>query len=120
MKALRPYLPSLGMVLAATLAALWTAASDDKITATEGFMVASAMLGALTVYIVPRMTSVGWLKPVVAAATAGVSALGAAFISDGVSMQEAFTIAIQVLAGFGIVLGTNKYVPPVNDDVNGL
>lgn len=108
---IKQYLPSLGMLLATLLSAFYIALGDNVVSASEWFMVTAQGLGGITVYIVPRLATVTWLKPAVAAATLGVSAAGAAFITDGINAQEWIVIAIQALAGLGIVLSSNGEVP---------
>lgn len=108
---IKQYLPSLGMVFAAVLQALYTSLQDNRLSITEVLVLFYALTGAVTLYIVPRAQNAQWLKPVVAAATAALVA-GQSALGDGVmSAQDWVTIAIQVLVGLGIVVATNKQVP---------
>jgi hypothetical protein len=106
----KQYLPVLGMVLATVLGAFYIALGDNKIDPSEWFVIVTQMTGSVTVYVVPRLSTLLWLKPVVAAITVAVSTAGAAFISEGISAQEWVNIAIVFLGGLGVVL-SNKKVP---------
>lgn len=108
---LRQYLPALGMVLATVLGVGYTALQDNSISATEFFMIMTSLCGAVSTYIVPRVSTHKWLKPAVAALTAAVNAGAAAIVTPGISMQEWVMIGIQVLVGLGIVASTNANVP---------
>ena len=106
----KQYLPVLGMVLATLLGAFYIALGDNKIEPSEWFMIVTQMTGSVTVYVVPRLATLTWLKPAVAAVTVGVSTAGAAFITDGISSQEWMNIGITVLGALGVVV-TNSQVP---------
>lgn len=114
MRVLKQYLPALGMVLATVLGSFYVALQDNTINASEWFMVGSSGLGAVTVYIVPRVHEFPLLKTIVAGLTLAFSAAGAAFITDGISGQEWVLIVLQLLAGLGVV-ATGKQVPLTPD-----
>jgi hypothetical protein len=108
--AIKQYLPSLGLVLVTVLGAAYTAMQDNKIDASEFFMLATAFCTAVTTYIVPRATGAKWLKPAVAFVGAALTTAGAAFITDGINAQEWVLIALQALGALGVA-GTNGQVP---------
>jgi hypothetical protein len=107
---IKQYLPSLGLVLATVLGAGYTALQDNRIDASEFFMILTTFCTAVTTYIVPRAAGARWLKPAVAAVGAVITTLGAAFITDGISGQEWVLVVLSGLAALG-VLGTNGQVP---------
>jgi hypothetical protein len=111
MNALKPYLPSLGMILAAVLQALYAALDDGKVSSQELLTLFIALLGAVTLYIVPKVQGATWLKPLVAGLTAAGVAGQTAYADGHLSAQDYVTVLIQLLVGFGIVLGTNRHVP---------
>ena len=113
---IKQYLPVFGMLLAAVLQALYTAVGDNRLTMVEVLTLFLALTGAVTTYVVPRLESATWLKPVTAGATAaGVAAV--AGLSDGaLSAQDWVTVGIQLLVGFGVVFATNKEVPVTPTD----
>lgn len=107
---IKQYLPSLGLVLATVLGAGYTALQDNRIDASEFFMILTTFCTAFTTYIVPRAAGARWLKPATAVVGAVITTLGAAFITDGISGQEWVLVALSGLAALG-VLGTNAQVP---------
>lgn len=113
---IKQYLPVFGMLFAAVLQALYTAVGDNRLTTVEVLTLFLALTGAVTTYVVPRLESATWLKPVTAGATAaGVAAV--AGLSDGaLSAQDWVTVGIQLLVGFGVVFATNKEVPVTPTD----
>lgn len=111
MSTIKQYLPTLGMVLAAVLQALYTSLQDNRLSISEVLVLFYALTGAITLYVVPKAESATWLKPAIAAVTAGIVALQTA-LGDGVlSAQDWVQIAIQIFVGLGIVAVTNKEVP---------
>jgi hypothetical protein len=126
MKTIKQYLPSLGLVLVTVLGAGYTALQDNRIDASEFFMILTSLCVGLTTYIVPRATSAPWLKPAVATAGALISAAGAAFITSGISAQEWVLIVLAGLGALGVI-GTNSQVPltpartpsPVREQASG-
>jgi hypothetical protein len=108
---IKQYLPVLGMVLAAVLNVLYVAYADNTITLYEGLNLILAVLGAVTLYVVPRAPGVLWLKPAVAAATAALMVVVDAVASSGINSQTWIMAGIQALVGLGIVAATNKNVP---------
>lgn len=108
--AIKQYLPSLGLVLVTVLSAGYTALQDNRIDASEVFMLLTTFCTAVGTYIVPRAAGARWLKPAVAALGALVNTLGAAFITDGISGQEWVLIVLSVLGALGVI-GTNGQVP---------
>lgn len=123
---IKQYLPSLGLVLATVLGAGYTALQDNRIDASEFFMILTALCTATTTYIVPRAVGARWLKPAVATAGAVISAAGAAFITSGISAQEWVLVILAGLAALGVI-GTNGQVPltpsrtpsPVREQASG-
>lgn len=111
MKALKQYLPVLGMVLATVLGTLYTAVADSRLDLTEALTLAISLCGALTTYVVPRLQSAMWLKLAVSGVTAALVFAVSALVDGAISPQEWVMIVIQLLAGLGIVAATNKYVP---------
>ena len=111
MKALKQYLPVLGMILAVVLQALWIAFQDGRLSLTEFLTVAIALVGAITTYVVPRLQGALWLKTALAGITAVLVFLVSAVVDGSISPQEWIQTAIQLLAGLGIVAATNKHVP---------
>ncbi len=108
--AIKQYIPVLGMVAAALLGAFYIALGDNVIEPSEWFMIVTQVLGSFTVYVVPRLTTFTWLKPLIAGLTVAVSSAGAAFITEGINAQEWFSIGIALLGGLGVVV-SNKQVP---------
>jgi hypothetical protein len=111
MKALKQYLPSLGMVLATVLGALYVAVGDNRLTLTEALTLAVSLCGAITTYIVPRLETVQWLKIAVSGVTAALVFAIAALADGSISMADWVQVGIQLLAGLGIVAMTNQHVP---------
>lgn len=109
---LRQYLPVLGMILATILHVVYTAVADDVITALEALNICVALLGSILTYVVPRLPGLWWLKPAVAALTAGLLVFVNVFQNDGVVTTQTWVQAgIQILVGLGIVVATNSEVP---------
>lgn len=109
MTRIKEYFPALAMVLAAALSFLATALLDNKLDAGEVGMTALLVLGAVNVYIVPRFTTVGWLKPAVAFTYAGLELL-LTFLTDGITTSEIIQVILAGLGAIGVV-ATNKEVP---------
>jgi hypothetical protein len=107
---LKQYMPVLGMVLATVLSALFTAMQDNILSASEGMFLMISLSGAVTTYVVPRFSDVNWLKILMSGVTAAL-ATAVALVSDGLNGQDWVMIAIQLLAGLGIVTMTNSAVP---------
>lgn len=106
---LKPYLPSLGMALAAVVGVFVTAATDNVLTGDEIGNLLLAGLGAFLTYVVPRLRSARWLKPATAALIAGLQ-FAVSVWADGVSMSEWGMIVLTILGALGVA-ATNKYVP---------
>ena len=119
MKALKQYLPVLGMVLATVLGTLYSAVADNVLSLTEFLTIAISLVGALTTYVVPRLQTMPWLKVLLAGVTAALVFAVSALVDGSISSQEWVMIFIQLLAGLGIVAVTNKNVPvtPVNSEL---
>lgn len=111
MKALKQYLPVLGMVLATVLGALYVAVQDNVLTLSEILALAISLCGALTTYVVPRLETMQWLKVAVAGVTAALVFAVSALADGSISMSEWVQVGIQLLAGLGIVAMTNSNVP---------
>lgn len=108
---IKEYLPVLGMLLATVLQVLYVALQDNVVTGVEALNLFIALVGAVTLYVVPRFPGVLWLKPVVAAITAALMVFADAMLSVGISPQTWVMAGIQFLVGLGIVAATNKNVP---------
>lgn len=108
---IKVYLPYLGMVLATVLNTLYTSAQDNRLSLAEGLMLLLSLAGAITTYVVPRLPNAPWLKTLMAGITAALVAIVAAFSDNVMSMQDWIMVAIQLLVGLGIVVGTSKNVP---------
>ena len=110
---LRQYLPILGMVLVVVLQAVYTAFNDSKLSPVELLNIMLALAGAITVYVVPKLAGLIWLKPLVAAVTAALMVFLDAFSKEpfAVSPQTWIMAAIQFLVGLGIVAYGNRDVP---------
>lgn len=115
MKALKQYLPALGMVLATVLGVLWAAVADNQLSLTEFLTIVISLVGALTTYVVPRLESALWLKTALAGVTAALVFAVSALVDGVVTPQEWVMVLIQLLAGLGIVAVTNKNVPVTPD-----
>lgn len=111
MKALKQYLPVLGMVLATVLGALYVAVQDNTLSLSEILALAISLCGALTTYVVPRLETMQWLKVAVAGVTAALVFAVSALADGSISMSEWVQVGIQLLAGLGIVAMTNSNVP---------
>lgn len=115
MKALKQYLPSLGMVLATVLGVLYTAMQDNVLSLSEFLMLMISLAGAVTTYIVPRAESIPWLKILMAGVTAALTFAVSALVDGSISTQEWVMVGIQLLAGLGLVASTNAQVPITKD-----
>lgn len=111
MKALKQYLPTLGMVLATVLGVLYTAFADSQLTVGEILALALSLCGAVTTYVVPRLHTMLWLKTAVAGVTAALVFMVSAVAEGPMTAQSWVMVFIQLLAGLGIVAVTNKNVP---------
>lgn len=111
MKALKQYLPALGMVLATVLGVLYSAFADSQLTLGEILALAVSLCGAVSTYIIPRLHSMLWLKTAVSGLTAALVFMVSAVADGPMTAQSWVMVAIQLLAGLGIVAVTNKNVP---------
>ena len=111
MRYIKPYLPSLGMVLATVLGALYAAFADNTLSLTEFLTLVISLVGAITTYIVPRLPQAPWLKTLLAGVTAALVFAVAALVDGEISSQEWVMVFIQLLAGLGIVAATSKNAP---------
>jgi hypothetical protein len=109
MDQVKQYLPVLLTVLAAVGSLFATAAADNILTLDEQGNLLLALLGAIALYVVPRLSTLTWLKPLVAGLTAALQ-FAISVWGDGVSMTEWTQIALTFLGGLGVLL-TNKFVP---------
>ena len=116
MKALKQYLPALGMVLATVLGALYVAVSDNRLTLVETLTLLVSLCGAFTTYVVPRLQSLPWLKILISGVTAALVFAISALADGGLSMSDWVQVAIQLLAGLGVVALTNQHVPVTPDN----
>ena len=108
---LKQYLPVIALVVASLLSALQAASSDNVITGTELVNLIVATLGAIVLYVVPRLPGrVGYvLKTIVVFLIAALQAL-VSVMSDGVTLNEWTMIGLTALAAIGVAAST-KYVP---------
>ena len=120
MKAVKQYLPVLGMVLAVILNALYVAFQDGRLSLTEFLSIAIALAGAITTYVVPRLQNAQWLKTLCAGVTAALVFAVSALVDGSISGQEWVMVLIQLLAGLGIVAATSKHVPITPDTTEPL
>jgi hypothetical protein len=109
MEQVKQYLPILATVLAAVASVFVTAASDNHISQDELGNILIALLGAITLYVIPRLAQVTWLKPLVTGITAALQFTFSVW-GDGLTLSEWVQIALTFLGGVGVLL-TNKYVP---------
>lgn len=114
---LRQYFPILGLVLASVISVFVTASTDNVITATELGNIVLALLGAVALYVVPRLPgSAGYYTKTAITVLTAVAQGVLSFMSDGITMNEWAQVALTVLAAVGVV-ATTKFVPemePVN------
>ena len=109
MERIKEYLPSIGMAIAAVLSVFVASTSDNRLTSDEIGNLLLAALGAVLVYIVPRLPGAKWLKPAVGATTAALQAALSMWV-DGITANEWAQIILTALGFLGI-LATNKQVP---------
>lgn len=109
MERIKEYLPSIGMALAAVLSVFVASTSDNRLTSDEIANIVLAALGAVVTYIIPRLQSVGWLKPAVAAITAALQ-FAISIWADGITMNEWAQIILTGLGALGVI-ATNRQVP---------
>jgi len=109
MKKIKELLPALGLVVASVAGALAAVLTDNQITTPELLGLTLLVLAGFTTYIVPRVEGVTWLKPAIAAAFAGVEALGAV-LSDGISGSEWVLVGAAVVGAVNVAV-TNRLVP---------
>lgn len=109
MDQIKQYFPVLATVLAAVASVFVSAATDNVITQDEWGNIILALLGALTLYVVPVLTTLAWLKPLVTGLTAAAQ-FAFSIWGDGISLNEWVQIGLTFLGGLGVLL-TNKFVP---------
>jgi hypothetical protein len=109
MEQIKQYFPILATVLVAVASLFVTAASDNVITQDEFGNLILALLGAVGLYVVPRLVNLRWLKPLVTGLT-GAAQFAFSVWGDGITMSEWVQIGLTFLGGVGVLL-TNKYVP---------
>lgn len=107
--AVRQYLPSIGMTVAAVLSYLAAALTDNVLTTAELGTACITALSALLVYIVPKVPGALWLKPAIGGALVVVNGIMAA-LTNGISGSEWVLIALQLLGALGVA-ATNQHVP---------
>jgi hypothetical protein len=111
---MRPYLKSIAAVVGAAVVTVHQLVADGSPwTITRTFMVVLAVLGALTVYVVPNLTAgVGaFAKELVALGTAGVEAT-IPLLGDGrIVGNEWLVIVIAVMTVAGVPLVGNASLP---------
>lgn len=103
------YSKSIAYVIAAALAFLVTATSDDIFTGAEGVNLGVIVLGAALVYVVPNLPAkfATYAKTGIAALVAlGTTALS--FWDGGISPTEWFQIGIAILASVGVWIVPNE------------
>ena len=107
----RQYFPILGLVLASVISVFVTASTDNVITGTELGNLVLALLGAIGLYVVPRLAgSAGYYtKTAITVLTALAQGI-LSFMSNGISANEWAQIALTVFAAVGVV-ATTKFVP---------
>ena len=106
---LKELLPFLGLVLAVVLSYLTTALTDNRVNTEELLNLGIVLTNALTVYILPRLEGVLWLKPATAVTLALLQAL-TSYLTDGISASEWPLLGLAALGALGVVV-TNKQVP---------
>lgn len=108
---LRQYFPIIGLVLASVVSVFVTAATDNVITSTELGNLVLALLGAVLLYVVPRLHGgLGfWLKTIITLLTAAMQAW-LSFLSNGITMAEWGQILLTAFAAVGVA-ATTKFVP---------
>lgn len=110
---LAQYAKAIAAIIAAALAVLVTAVTDNLITPLEAVTVAVQIGAAIGVYLVPNLPA-GWrryAKGVVAFAGAGLAALlvvltGANAWAD-VTLSDWITVVLAALGGIGVVVVPN-------------
>jgi hypothetical protein len=108
---LRQYFPILGLVLASVISVFVTASTDNIITATELGNIVLALLGAIALYVVPRLPgSAGYYTKTAITVLTAIAQGVLSFMSDGITMNEWAQVALTVFAAVGVV-ATTKFVP---------
>lgn len=102
------YSKSIGYLVAAALTAL--IASDGQVTPTNVVNVALAVLGAAGVYLLPNLPdgARAYTKSLVAAAIAGLTVLGSALITPGITTVEWLQIGVAILAALHVYIAPNE------------
>lgn len=111
---IKQYLPVLLTVLVVVLQALYSALTDNRLTPVEILNVVLAVTAAITVYVLPVLPNLTWLKPIVSAVAAAVMVfISALAMGDGagISAQTWVQAGVQLILGSGLVLLTQKNVP---------
>jgi len=108
------YVKSIAAVVGAAIVAVHQLVADGSPwTIVRTFMVVLAVLGAITIYIVPNLTAgIGaFAKEFVALGTAGVEATIPLLNDGAVTGNEWLLVAIAVMTAAGVPLVGNKQVP---------
>ena len=121
---LAQYAKAVVAIIAAALAVLVTAVTDNVITPLEAVAVAVQVGAAIGVYMVPNLPE-GWrryAKGIVAFTGAGLAAL-LVILTDannwaGVTLSDWFTVVLAALGGIGVVVVPNLELEDLSDPAN--